>query len=266
MRKVLFALACWATVGLVGARAAVDYKYVTDLSSYGAGLKAGDQVTASVYLQETLSGGSASFINADNGLFGAGVKINRTAGDATFFIIPAATSDFGVDTVITPNLNRRDPTGSFPGTPSGFGSSPTIVDPTPSTATTGGLIVNADITSSGTTKGPLIKAAENGGNKILIGTFNVIVGTQNSTFQVTNYGSTKNTLTQAQHDLDFGTQATNGYNGASAPAGGFFSFTVVGAAIPEPSSMALCGLIATGLGYTGFRRRKTTTEQAAVQA
>jgi hypothetical protein len=171
------------------------------------------------------------------------------------------------DTVIDANVNRRDPNATFTGTPSGFGIAPTVVDPTPSTATVAGLIVNADITSNANTKGPVIKAAENGGNKILLGTFNLIIGTQNSSFQVTPYGGTKNTLTQANKDLDFGTQAVNGYNGAqtNGAANGFFSFAVTGAAIPEPSSMALCGLIATGMGYCGFRRRKTTvTEQAPV--
>jgi hypothetical protein len=265
MRKVLFALACWATVGLVGARADVSYSYVTDFSSY-ASANAGDQVTAKVYLQELLTGGSTSFINSQNGLFGAGVLITRTAGNASFFVIPGDPVNFIPDEVITANQNRRDPNATFPGTPSGFGIAPTVVDPKPSTATQAGLIVNADIVSNANTKGPLIKAAENGGNKILLGTFNLIVGTQNSTFQVTNYGSTKNTLTQGGKDLDFGTQAVDGYNGASAPAGGFFTFTVVGAAIPEPSSMALCGLIATGLGYTGFRRRKTTAEAPATPA
>ena len=40
-----------------------------------------------------------------------------------------------------------------------------------------------------------------------------------------------------------------------APIGGLFSFTV-GQVIPEPSSMALCGLVACGMSYARYRRQQ----------
>lgn len=82
---------------------------------------------------------------------------------------------------------------------------------------------------------------------------NVISGTTDTVFTLQNYGLTQST-TQAGLGLDKTNAAQGVTQGASTPIGGFSTFTV---AIPEPSSMALCGLVACGMSYAGYRRRKT---------
>src|SRR5262249_51985889 len=144
----------------------------------------------------------------------------------------------------------------FSGPPPGL-TAPTIIDngpPTgnsPASAVKAGLIINADI---GT--GPMFASGGPAVRTILLGTINVTVHASPTTLTVTPYGANNNTIPQTGPDLDFGTQAVNGYTGASsAPT---WSLTVGPAVIPEPSSMALCGLVALGMGYVGRRRRKTS--------
>jgi len=234
-------MACWATIGFAGARADVTYRYVTDQANYTGAV--GAIVPVQLLLQEIVTGTSTSKIFADSGLFGAGVMVNSPSG--ALFGSTATTNDFK----ISPNIAN---------TPNGFsgptGSAPTITDfsPVPAVATKAGLIVNADV---GT--GPQFTSGGAATRNILLGTINVKIGSTPTTLTVTPYGGTSNTITQAGTDLDFGTQAANGYTGAATNPLGNFSFTV-GAAIPEPSSMALCGLIASGMSYAGYRRRKTT--------
>src|SRR4051812_16238020 len=78
MRRFLFAAACWATVGLVGARADVSYRYITDQASYTGA--AGTIVPVKLILQETVTGTSTSKVFADGGIFGAGVILNSPGG------------------------------------------------------------------------------------------------------------------------------------------------------------------------------------------
>jgi len=233
--------------------------YVTDQLNYAStGLNT--QHTVSVYLQETVTGTDKSIINTDGGLFGAGVKVTRSGvGDATIFVDAFNTS-------FTEN-STPSPTG-FGGKNPKNGSSlpPTQVDYTPSTSTQAGLIVNADTTANSTALGtsqggPLVADPGTAGvYKILIGTLNIIEGKNTTTFTVSNYGAHGDTVTQAKTDLDFSGTALGAtktpYIGASSAAP-LYSFSVTGAAVPEPSSMALCGLIASGLSYAGYRRRKT---------
>lgn len=242
MRRFLFAAACWATVGLVGARADVSYRYITDKTSYTGNV--GDKIPVQLLLQETVTGTSTSKIVADGGLFGAGVILNSPGG--AIFGSTATTNDFK----ISPNI-LLNPAGF------GVGSPPaaTQLDQTPFTATKAGLIVNADIG-----QGPNFPSGGAGVRTILLGTVNVVVGAATSSLTVTPYTGSSNTITMVGTDLDFGTQAANGYTGASTPIGGLYSFTV-GQAIPEPSSMALCGLIAAGMGYAGYRRRNNKSAE-----
>jgi len=235
MRRFLFAAACWATVGLVGARADVSYRYITDQANYTGAL--GAKVPVQILLQETVTGTSVSKIVADGGLFGAGVILNSPGG-AIY-----GTSGTANDFKISPNI-LLTPAGFGVGTP----PAATALDQSPATATKSGLIVNADIG-----QGPL-PVGTGGVKTILIGTVNLVVGASPTSLTVTPYTGSNNTITMIGTDLDLGTQAANGYTGASTPIGGLFSFTV-GQAIPEPSSMALCGLIASGMSYAGYRRR-----------
>jgi len=250
MRKVLFALACWATVGLASSRADVTYRYVTDAANYTGAV--GATIPISIFLQETVTGASKSIIFTDGGLFGAGVMVNSPGG-----AIVGTAGDFKI-------------TGNQAFSPAGFGNSTgtagaTALDQTPFTATKSGLIINADIPGT-TAPGPKVAAPGTAGvNQILLGTLNVKVLAAPTTLTVTPYGGASNTITQTGTDLDFGTQALNGYTGAAVNPLGNFAFTV-GAVIPEPSSMALCGLVASGMSYFGYRRRKTTVAESATVA
>jgi len=233
---------------LAGARADVSYRYIADKPAYTGNV--GDKIPIQLLLEETVTGTSKSIIFNDGGLFGAGVFLNSPGG--AIYGSSATTNDFK----ISPNTAN---------TPNGFsgptGSAPTITDfsPIPAVPTKAGLIINADV---GT--GPMFSSGGPAVRTILLGTVNVAVGATPTTLTVTPYGGTSNTITQLGTDLDFGTQAANGYTGASQNPAGLFSLTV-GAAIPEPSSMALCGLIASGMSYAGYRRRKTAaTEPATV--
>jgi len=250
MRRFLFAAACWATVGLVGARADVSYRYITDQASYTGA--AGTIVPVKLILQETVTGTSTSKVFADGGIFGAGVILNS----------PGGAIYGGFDSNNQP-INDLRISGNALLNPAGFGVqatpggpiSTTVTDNAtagtfgPSSALHSGLIINADIG-----QGPIPKTGGAGTNTYLLGTVNVKIGTGNQTLTVTPYSGSNNTITMLGTDLDFGTQQANGYTGASNPIGGLFSFTI-GQAIPEPSSMALCGLIACGMGYAGYRRR-----------
>lgn len=247
MRKVLFALACWATIGLANSRADVSYRYVADKSAY-LGAAVGDIVPVQLFLQETVTGTSTSLIFRDNGLFGAAVKVNSPGG-----VIWGTNGDFKI-------------TGNQAFSPAGFGNSTgtagaTVVDQVPATATQSGLIINADIAGTAA-PGPKVASGGPGINMILLGTLNVKVGATPESMTVTPYGGSFNTITQVgADDLDFGTQQVNGYTGASNNPLGNFSFTV--AVVPEPSSMALCGLVACGMSYAGYRRRKATAAEPA---
>jgi len=293
MRKVLLTVACWATIGLAGTQAAVTYQYVTDAPTYNIGGvgAVGSTVNVRLFLQETVTGTDKSIINTDGGLFGAGVMVNRTgSGDATFRLVGSPVF------VISANQNVGGPwngpvfnpgTGTTANIPGGFGGytdngdttfspvPPTLSDRTPSTTTSAGLVVNSDTPATsaqlGTHQiGVTVPETTPGVYKVLLGSLNVVVGNNTTTFTVSNYGSHGNTVTQAKTDLDFSGNATlapnTPYVGASTPVGGFYTFSVAGAAVPEPTSMALCGLLASGMGYFGYRRRKTSATEAALVA
>src|SRR3954463_12019911 len=75
------------------ARADVSYSYVSDQPFYI--LPAGQPATVKLYLLETLTGGSTSLIDADGGMFGAGLKVMRVNGSAVFGPVTLNTADFG---------------------------------------------------------------------------------------------------------------------------------------------------------------------------
>jgi hypothetical protein len=237
MRTFLLSLACWATIGLATSQAAVDYRYITDQTTY-SGLS-GSLVTVNLYLQETVTAGSSSIIFDDGGLFGAAVIVTRiNSGNAAIYGSSLANNDFK----IAPNTAPS---------PIGFGPVPTIVSQEPATASQSGLIVNADVPGNGA-DGPKFADGSPGVRTVLLGTLNISVGTKSTTFIVGSYGPTNATVTQKGTDLDVTTPA---YIGAAEPVGGLFTFKVN--VIPEPSSMALISLLACGgMGYAGYRRKK----------
>jgi hypothetical protein len=236
MRIVLVTLVCWATLGLAPSQASVDYRYVAEQSNYTAII--GTLVEVKLFLQETVTAGSTSLIADDLGLFGAAVVVTRiNTGNAAIFGSSKVLNDFKIAPNVAPS-------------PVGFGPSPTQVSQAPATSSQSGLVINADVLGAGS-DGPNFATNTPGVRKILLGTLNITVGSKTTSFVVSDYGPTNATVTQKGADLD---ATTPSHIGAADPVGGPFVFRVVG--IPEPSSMALCGLIGCGLSYAGYRRRK----------
>lgn len=252
MRKVLLAVACCATISLASARADVTYRYVTDQANYTGNV--GAKVPVQILLQETVTAPSTSLIFSQGGLFGAGVMLNSPGG-AIFGSTDAVTKLPVNDFKIGGNL-AVGPVGFSAGGPP---AAPTQYDQTPAKATQSGLIINTDV---GPNDGPKFSSGGAGVRTVLIGTVNITVPATSTTLTVTPYGGNANTITQTGTDLDIGTQALNGYTGAAnSPT---WSFTV--AVIPEPSSMALCGLAACGMSYVRLRRRNATASEPATIA
>jgi hypothetical protein len=242
-------------------------------------------VNVKIFLQETLTNGSQSIIFKDFALQAASVIVNRVSGNGTL------TNSTGVN-----------PTGNIIENglpqPDGFGGIDPDNDPPsalppkvakrelpnaqPNTATSAGLVVTADTGSDGQLHTQLGMQPKDGAvvsttglgpvYKYLIGNVNIKVGTTQSVFSLENYSDTLGgfTITQLPNktDLDItGTPTNNpgGYTYTGTRDAPLYTFTV-GAAVPEPSSMALCGLIASGMSYAGYRRRKASASEPATVA
>jgi hypothetical protein len=240
-------------LGVAEARASVTYQYVTDSTSYSAA--AGANVTVNVFLQEVLTGSSTSIINFDGGLFGAGFLVSQQTGGGNSTISSAAVS-----------WNTNNATT---GAPPGFGTG-AQTSTSPATSTQIGGLVNigsgsispntSNISSvNGTTLPNTIT------NAVFLGSFTVKAGSS-TTFALQSYsnfsGVDGNTLTPAGTDLDVSGTAPNGeqYIGADSQSP-VYTFTV--AAVPEPSSMVLCGLGACGLAWGAYRRRRSLAAKLA---
>ena len=252
MRRFLFLIALALAVSAPAtARASITYQYVSDQTSYNVNV--GSTITVNLYIQETLTGGSTSLIVQDGGMFAAAIGVNRSTGTAAANI-----------TAIKENTGAPWTSGSF-----AFGAD----NFTAGTAQLGvqspgflGTASNINPDSTG---------------KILIGTLTITgAAAGTNTFNLTQYNTGGgNTVTAgalnptsgSAFDLDF----TNNQSPATGgvPAGTYsgandnpFSFTVVVAAVPEPSSMMLCGLAVVGGAYSVYRRRKAQAASAAVAA
>lgn len=221
------------------AHATVIYSYVTDASSYEAppGSPFGTLVAVNVYLQETLTGGSSSFIAANAGLYGAGAAVNELGvSGGTVSQIPTDRSAFAF---------------TMKGSQQIYTDQPTNANNLEFTETIGGAGI----------QGPLMP---DGNGRILLGTLKVRVGTGQTTFALTSLHndtidnsnsqlgqSDSNTFTDHNsYDLDIG--YSDLYTGADdAPA---TNFTVGLAPVPEPASVAVFGVAAIGL--LARRRRR----------
>jgi hypothetical protein len=261
-----FLLATMVLLGTVGsAQADVTYQYVTDQSNYNAA--AGASVTVYFFLQENLTNGSQSIINNDSsgpfsGLYGAGFLASKnsgsTNGDATF---KAGSLAF----------NTNSPSS---GSPPGFTTSGNNSN-VPNTTTQQGGLVNIGNASAGplATNISSINGVQLAGtitNAIYLGSATVIAGSAGSTttFTLDSYknftGKEGNTITSnSGFDLDVSNNSNNGggatYNGADNNP---FTFSVTVAAVPEPSSMALCGMLVVGGAFSVYRRRKAQAQTA----
>jgi hypothetical protein len=208
------------------ARADVSYLYVADVAS-GTGA-AGSTVTVNIYLQETVSKGS-SYIAAEGGLFAAGYQINRTAGDG---FVSAQAGQIG-------------PGQSFAGgfaTPTGAANSSTSLWRLVESG------ASNPATSLGTVSGNI--------TKVLLGTETFQVGTMNSTFTIGKKTSGTNTTTEtSQTNLDID-NASLGITGVDSNVTTVTINVQTIGTVPEPSSMALCGLAGCSMGIGAWRRYK----------
>jgi hypothetical protein len=251
-RKAGLALALIGVIA-VSAQASITYSYVETASSSGS------TTTVNVYLSEVLTGTSSSFIQSNNGLFGAGFGINVSSGNAT--ITGAGFNTQTLQTISsTPNSTSGFGTNG-PGNTKNIatdGSNAAVTESVGSSDSHGFGTPNQSTTSSGTTT-----------NLYFLGSFTISAGSKDTVFKLTDLNQSPNTqlgngntgvtiTTTNGYDLDF----TDGGSGSGLPTGTFTgadntvnTFTV--AAVPEPSSLALCGLAAIGMGYGVYRRRKT---------
>jgi hypothetical protein len=261
MRRIwwFLTLAAWC-LPIGAANASINYTYSTDSTTYSAA-SAGATVTVNIYLNENLSGASSSLIVADGGLFGAGFYVNAISGNASTI------------TTISGNQNA-----SAPGSASdGFTNQSNVVKGIAANSLSASLIEGAGTSQS---SGP-IGAALSGGRQILLGSLTITAGAAGSstTYSLLTLknapssivpnsgGNNGNTIDFNGNDMDV--SSTNpAYTGANStqPTGFQFTVTVQGASVPEPSSMLLCGLAASGMGFGAWRRRKARLQVETVEA
>jgi MYXO-CTERM domain-containing protein len=240
--------ACLGLALLAGpARATITYEYVTDQASYTGNV--GDTVKAKVYLQETISGSSSSLINAENGMYSGGFYVfSPTNSSAT---ITAVTTNSATDS-------------------SGFnGLSNTKFNATQARLTEDNF--NVPFSGNGT------QGVTNGNiTTVFLGTVSITVGSASTTYTLESYryapksfggsGVDGNTLTWAnQYDLDPTNKGSNGappaftgandYNETGSPFAAY-TFTVSTSATPEPGSLVLGVVAASGLAVGAWRRRR----------
>ena len=220
------------------AGASVIYSYVTDASSYTG--NAGSIVPVNIYLQETLTGSSTSYISANGGVTGAGAALDtRGTTGGSSASIPSGSFTFGPAFGGPHSAYYNQGSGS--NLEFGEGIAP------------GASTVMPDATG-----------------KILLGTLNVTVGSGKTSYDLTSLGndtinnsssaigqSNGNTTTQNPppfgSDLDV-TPASGAYTGANASPGDVITVGPAGSTVPEPASLAVFGVGAMGLLA---RRRRT---------
>ena len=233
MRRILY-LSLLAMSGIAGsAQGQVSYEYVTDLTTNGGIINAtaGQVINVNLYLQETLANGATSLITADGGLYGATVKLTQSGGTGT---INAGAASF---------------------TNSAFSAGNTSFYPGSGLVTAEGLQGNVNTARTGVLPT---------GGLVLIGTEQIIAAAGSTTYTIgpatSIYGPGATITFNNGYDLDSTNNANQGggatYTGASTPAGGLYAFTVDVAAVPEPSSVILTGVVFAGLAIAAWQRRR----------
>jgi len=213
------------------AGASVIFSYVTDASSYNA--TPGSIVPVNIYLQETLTGTSTSYISANGGVTGAGAGFNvqgTTGGSAA-----------------------QIPTGSFTFSPSFGGPNAAYYNQ--------GSGSNLEF-SEGIAAPPAPTVMPDASGRIFLGKVNITAGSGKTSYILTSLNndtinnsnsalgqSNGNTTTQNPppfgSDLDV-SPANGAYTGANASPGDVI--TVGGTStVPEPASLAVFGVGAMGL-------------------
>lgn len=234
------ALSAVAALGFAAcgsANAAVVYSYVTDQNSYNA---SGPTVTVNLYLKETLTDGSTSFLATDNGLSAFAVLVKQSANG----LPPSASFISSVATDATDFPLFNGPSTSFK---SAAGDRAQLGGSIDVAATMGVEPGNVGGTVAGNTV-----ASPSIANEIFLGHIVVTVGQGVTTFTVGALDPVNgtNTVTKANvFDLDTGLDGdgnpVTSYTGVGTTT---TSFTVS----PEPASL---GVFAVG-GLLALRRRR----------
>jgi hypothetical protein len=247
MRTTSVFCACLALALLAGpARASISYEYVTDQSTYTGNV--GDTVTVSVLLQESVSG-SSSLLKSESGLFSGGFYAFQSNSPSSPSTITGVSQNKLFDGFNRPNFNGQQAS----------------MQQAESFSDTGGV--------AGTQNGNT--------TTVLLGTISIKVGSSSTTYTVESFrfapktfggsGVDGNTLSfNSNFDLDVTNNGTAGgatYTGADAfndtgnPFGAF-TFTVT-TATPEPGSLVLGAVAASGLALGAWRRWKARRREGA---
>jgi hypothetical protein len=266
----LLVAASFVAASLTGsARADITYTYTTDIASGGTGATTNGSyaaasdgtLTVNLYLNETITGGSQTIIGPngqEKGLFSAGIGINVVG------------SGSGTITTVALNSNPASNTGTGPNS-AGFGNGSNNNSATNVSSDKTNAAILDVTTSTSTTKGtpPNATLISNSGGKqiyqIFLGTVTVSNATGSTQFAVTSFNNSPNTSDFVVINGDSTLTSPTGYvldlDGQTSNNTNFFgtedtttTFTV--AAVPEPSSMMLCGLVVCGGAYVAWRRRK----------
>lgn len=262
MRRFVLVTAFMLLAVIPGAaKASVTYSYIVGDTSADASnginfsTTSGGTVTVNLYLHEALTGNSTSLIVGDNGMAAAGASITLASGNAALQSSSSTVNlaGFGAGSF------RYGNDGSVNGNPSGTPPTPN----NPNQTAFGVQTANGVGTASG------VNPDANG--NILIGTVQILATSGVSTFTLAGYpppgltsGNTITTGTGSKGygplDLDF-TNNSDVSPGSATYSGTrdnptSFTVTVQTTSTPEPSSMLLCGLAASGMGFGAWRRRK----------
>jgi len=254
-------LACVAP----SARADVSYAYVADAN--GVTLANGQTATFNLYLEEhtdTTKGQQSIFDLTGGGLFSSTVQATRTAGDGG----------------VTFANGGKDINGNNTAAP--WASNTTVSIASGATNPAKGNIAGS-ISNGGPPNPYVLNSAKTTANDqyrdVLLGTMTVTGGnvttilnlgpktiTNSATLTWAGPGPAFDPTKRVGLDTDNGTGSPNTtfvFQGARD-----FTFTITAAqpstGVPEPSSMALCGLAACSMGIGAWRRRKA--KQAAQAA
>jgi hypothetical protein len=230
------------------ARADVVYQYVDDLPGGTFTGPTGSTVTVNVFLQETVTKGT-SYIAAQNGLFSAGYQITRPTTGGGDAVVSAQAAQIGAG--------------------QGFAGGPaTITGP----INQGGLTFWRTIEAVSPTapNGPL--GMVNGNTTdVLLGTATFQVGTADTAFSLGEKTTGTNTVaffpvgTPPAANLDIDTPGL-GITGAGTTGPVTININVQAVSVPEPSSMALCGLAVCSMGIGAWRRYKAPKAADLVEA
>jgi len=248
----MFILGSLACLGLASStQAAIMYNYIAVPPAGGITKGATDVV--SIYFQETLTNGSTSVINNANngGLYSVGVALVEKTGGTGVTI-----------TTATPN-SQTEPAGYTGNSNYGYPGAPTAGETQPVTGPGGAFFALITANSASQYVGPTITGTDASGdtiNKYLIGTVTMNVGTApQATFLVESLHDAPQGQGYLHAGVDGNTIDVNGDDydtggpGLGTGADGNPTTFAITSPIPEPGSLMMCGLVASGLA---FRRRR----------